>query len=77
MGEIKELAQMSQEELEAELRKARQELEWNEEDRRAFLGQTGVHIGVGHLQRARAQFDREEERLKERIAQLEVALGLR
>ena len=77
MAETKELAPMSREELEAELAKARQELEWLNEDRRAFLGQTGVHIGVGQLQRVRAQFERDEQHLRERIAQLEAALGLR
>lgn len=76
MAETRELTEMSQEELEAELAKARQELEWLNEDRQAFLGQTGVHIGVLHLQRARAQFEREEQRLRERISQLEAALGL-
>lgn len=77
MAETKELAQMSRKELETELQKARQELEWLNEDRQAYLGQTGVHIGVGHLQRVRAQFEREEQSLKERIAQLEAHLGLK
>lgn len=77
MAEEKDLTQMSREELEAELEKARQELEWNEEDRLANLGQTGVHVGVGHIQRVHAQFDREAQRLRERIAQLEAALGLK
>lgn len=58
-----------------ELEEARAELEDNAELRRAFLGQTGVHIGIRILNSARRQFDREEARLKERIALLEKLLN--
>lgn len=71
----KELASMSSEELQAELRKAQEALADLEEERRAFLGQTGVHIGVRILQSFRRQVERDEARIKERIASIERLLG--
>lgn len=62
------------EELLAELEKVEQELEDLEEERRAFLGQTGVHIGVGLLKSRRRQYEREEEALRSRIASIKAQL---
>ena len=62
---------MSREQLQAELDKALAGMEDLEEMRSGFLGQTGVHIGMAVLTSARRQFEREEARLKERMALLE------
>ncbi|MDP2953133.1 MAG: hypothetical protein Q8O76_07450, partial [Chloroflexota bacterium] len=64
----------TREELLAELEKVEQDLADLEEERRAFLGQTGVHIGVGLLKSRRRQYEREEEQLRSRIAALRARL---
>lgn len=64
----------AREELLAELRKAEEALADLEEERLAFLGQTGVHIGVGLLKSRRRQYEREEEALRGRIAALKAQL---
>ena len=50
------------------LRVAELELEDLLEERGFTLGQTGVHIGARELARMRAAWDRDEARLRERIA---------
>lgn len=65
---MEELDAMTEEELEAELAKVEGDLADLEEERQAFLGQTGVHIGVGLLKSRRRQYEREEEALRGRIA---------
>lgn len=65
----------TREELLAELEKVEQDLADLEEERRAFLGQTGVHIGVGLLKSRRRQYEREEEQLRSRIAALRARLA--
>lgn len=57
---------MNREQLQAELDKTLADLEDLEEQKRAFLGQTGVHIRMRVLEGARRRFKREEARLKER-----------
>ena len=69
-----ELTGKSPGQLRAELDKARADLKDLYELRHGFFGQTGVHIGARVLKKARAQFEREEARLKERIALLEKLL---
>ncbi|MBI4298054.1 MAG: hypothetical protein HY676_05955 [Chloroflexi bacterium] len=69
-----DILNMSQQQLQAELDKARRDLDDLEELRSGSLGQTGVHIGMRVLKSARRQFEREEARLKERIALLEELL---
>jgi len=58
----------------AEMEKVEQEMQDLEEERRAFLGQTGVHIGVGLLKTRRRQYEREEEALRGRIAAIKARL---
>lgn len=65
----------AKEELLAELEKVEQDLADLEEERRAFLGQTGVHIGVGLLKSRRRQYEREEEQLRSHIAALRARLA--
>lgn len=64
----------TREELLAEMEKVEQEMQDLEEERRAFLGQTGVHIGVGLLKTRRRQYEREEEALRDRIASIKARL---
>ncbi len=64
----------TREELLAEMEKVEQEMQDLEEERRAFLGQTGVHIGVGLLKTRRRQYEREEEALRGRIAAIKARL---
>ena len=64
----------TREELLAELEKVEQDLADLEEERRAFLGQTGVHIGVGLLKSRRRQYEREEEAVLGRIAAIKAQL---
>jgi len=71
---VESLDVTAREELLAELRKAEEALADLEEERLAFLGQTGVHIGVGLLKSRRRQYEREEEALRGRIAALKAQL---
>jgi len=64
----------TREELLAEMEKVEQEMQDLEEERRAFLGQTGVHIGVGLLKTRRRLYEREEEALRGRIAAIKARL---
>ncbi len=57
----------SQAELEIELQKALGELDDVNEMQQSILGQTGIHIGAIRLQKYRSRFDRDRERLEERI----------
>ncbi len=66
---------VDRQQLQAELDKALLELEDNEQLRSGFLGQTGVHIGARMLRAAQGHFDREEARLRERIAVLRKLLA--
>ena len=70
-----ELPAMNREQLQADLGEALANLEDLYELRHGFFGQTGVHIGMNVLKSARRQFEREEARLKERIAELEKLLA--
>ena len=65
---------MTAEELKAELAKVEGELADLEEERHAFLGQTGVHIGVALLRSRRRLYEREEEALRSRIASIKALL---
>ncbi len=66
---------MSVTELRQELQKAEEELADLVEERQAFLGQMGVHIGVGLLKSRRRLYEREEERLNSRISELRAAVA--
>ncbi len=70
MSEVK-----TREELERALKAAEDDLEEVEDMRMAILGQTGVHIGARELQRHNNQFDRDQKRLTEQIAQLKTQLA--
>ncbi len=64
----------NREELERALKAAEDDLEEVEDMRMAILGQTGVHIGARELQRHNNQFDSDQQRLTERIAQIKAEL---
>lgn len=72
---MERLHMTTREELLAELEKVEQDLADLEEERRAFLGQTGVHIGVGLLKSRRRQYEREEEQLRSHIEALRARLA--
>ncbi|MDP2726914.1 MAG: hypothetical protein Q8P59_05175 [Dehalococcoidia bacterium] len=71
---MEELDTMTAEELKAELERTELELADLDEERHAFLGQTGVHIGVALLRSRRRQYEREEEALRGRIAAIKAQL---
>lgn len=71
---MEELEAMTEEELKAELAKVQGELADLDEERHAFLGQTGVHIGVALLRSRRRLYEREEEALRGRIAAIKQSL---
>jgi len=71
---LEELGAMTEEELKAELAKVEEGLADLDEERHAFLGQTGVRIGVGLLKSRRHQYEREEEALRGRIAAIKQSL---
>lgn len=62
-----DLDSMSNDQLQAELDKAEAALQDLQEERQFTLGQTGVHIGASRVASLRAQWDREERALMERI----------
>lgn len=55
-------------ELLRELKQSQNELEDVEEMRLFTLGQSGVHLGVGRLKSLQGSWDRDEARLRARIA---------
>ncbi len=65
----------TREELERELKAAEDDLDEVEDMRMAILGQTGVHIGAGELQKHYARFDSDQKRLTERITQIKAQLA--
>ena len=65
--EIEDLTKLTQEALLGELKMAEEQLEDLYEERRIYLGQTGVHVGVRQLERFRRQIARDEERLLQHI----------
>ena len=71
---MQESEALRREQAEAELAKAKAELEDVLAMRCAFLGQTGVHIGARILKSFRRQNEGDEARLRERIAVLEAQL---
>ncbi len=63
------------EQLERELQAALAELDEVRDMRQAVLGQTGVHIGMRQLRQYRARFERDEQRLTERLAQIRAQIA--
>ncbi|MGE5228836.1 MAG: hypothetical protein ACM3MJ_03855 [Deltaproteobacteria bacterium] len=70
-----ELAGMDPEQLREALKRAELELEDVEEERDFTLGQTGVHIGANELARLRRAWERDETRLRERMAAISARLA--
>ena len=70
-----ELAGMDPDQLRAERSQAELLLEDVEEEREFTLGQTGVHIGANELARLKKAWERDETRLKERIAAIDARLA--
>jgi hypothetical protein len=69
-----DLNSMTREQLQAALTAAQEELSDIEDERRFTLGQTGVHIGAAELKRINGHFERETQRLNERLAAIRDAL---
>ena len=69
-----DLTSMTREQLQTALTAAQEELSDMEDERRFTLGQTGVHIGASELRRINGHFERETQRLNERMAAIRDAL---
>jgi hypothetical protein len=69
------LGALTKEELDRELRRALEDLDEVGEMETAILGQTGVHIGMRHLEAYRRRFERDRERLNAHIAQIRARLA--
>lgn len=69
------LGQMTKTELEEELRKAEDILDDVREERQFTLGQTGIHLGSHRLKTLRRRWERDEERLVERIGYIKSLLA--
>ncbi len=70
-----EPADLSSEQLSEALRATEVLLDDVIEERMFTLGQTGVHIGARELARMRAAWERDEARLRERIAAIKAQLA--
>ncbi|MCL5264287.1 MAG: hypothetical protein M1343_03685 [Chloroflexi bacterium] len=71
---MQDLKGIGKDELLAELEKCRASLEDVQDERMFTLGQTGMHLGASRVAALRAQWDREEQALKERIAAIQALL---
>ncbi len=65
-----DLDNLTQDELEFQLKRTLEELNDVNEMQQAVLGQTGIHIGVVLLQKYHSRFDRDKERLEKRISDI-------
>ncbi len=72
-----DLENMTKVQLQSELEKAQASLDDVQEERMFTLGQTGVHIGASKVAALRAQWDKEEQSLNERIAAIKKLLQTR
>ena len=70
-----ELAGMDAEQLKEALSQAELQLEDVQEERDFTLGQTGVHIGAGELERLRRAWETDERRLQDRMAAISARLA--
>ncbi len=70
-----DLGIMTPAQLATALSQAEEELGDMQDERLFTLGQTGVHIGAAELRRINGHFEREEKRIRERIAAIRSALG--
>lgn len=75
MDATEELSQLTADELFEALEAAQAELDDVLEERLFVLGQTGAHLGASKVASLRAAWDRDESRLRERIAALQKALA--
>ncbi len=74
---MEDIEGLDRSELLRELKKAESELEDVEEMRLFTLGQSGVHLGVGRLRSLQGTWDRDEARLRGRIAAIKDLLVTR
>src|SRR5665648_40186 len=74
LAERRNPQQMSQAEIQEELSSLEEELEELAHERQLTLGGTGVHIGAKEVERLRAEFERDERRVLNRIEELRSAL---
>lgn len=65
---------MSESEIQEELSSLEEELEELAHERQLTLGGTGVHLGGKEAERLRAEFERDERRVLNRIEELRSAL---
>ena len=75
MDQDSELSGMGMEQLREALSQTELSLEDVDEEREFTLGQTGVHIGANELARLRKAWEKDETRLKERIAAINARLA--
>jgi hypothetical protein len=70
MPQPSDLTQLSREELTKLVAAVEEELEDVAAERALTLGGTGVHISAKEVERLRAEFERDERRLNERLAEI-------
>lgn len=75
MDQDTELSGMDIDQLREALTQTEALLEDVDEEREFTLGQTGVHIGANELARLRRAWEKDETRLKERIAAINALLA--
>ena len=75
MDASEDLSQLSVEQLFQELEAAQASLDDVLEERLFVLRQTGAHLGASKVASLRAAWDRDESRLRDRIAALQEALA--
>ena len=75
MDQDSELSGMDIDQLREALSQTEASLEDVDEEREFTLGQTGVHIGANELARLRKAWEKDETRLKERLAAINARLA--
>ena len=73
MAERRPVEEMSAEEIDREIERLEEDLEDLEAERSLTLGQTGVHIGAKEVERIRSEFEKDEQRIRRRLEELERA----
>lgn len=75
MAHPSDLTQLSREELTQLVADIEEELDDLAAERSLTLGGTGVHISAKEVERLRAEFERDERRLNERMAEVQAQLA--
>lgn len=76
MGATEQLSGLSREEIEARIADLEEELEDVALERSMTLGGTGVHLGAAEAERLRAEFERDEARIGQKLSALREVLAV-